>query len=58
MYQDVNDPNQVTLLLEWSNEEDARSFMESTELKQAMEQAGVQGRPDVHVLEHADDIPV
>jgi quinol monooxygenase YgiN len=51
LFQSVNDPRDVTLLLDWDSVEHARQFMGSDELKAKMEQAGVVGAPDVQFLE-------
>ena len=38
------------LLFEWDSLDNARRFLESEELRQAMKKAGVSGQPDVHFL--------
>jgi heme-degrading monooxygenase HmoA len=50
---DVEDPNEITILLGWSDLEKARSFTLSSSLKEAMENAGVQGPPKIRFLEAA-----
>jgi hypothetical protein len=47
----VDDPNDITILLGWSDLEKARMFIESTSLKAAMRKAGVIGAPQVRFLE-------
>ena len=47
----VDDPNEFTILLGWSNLEKARSFTLSSSLKEAMRDAGVQGKPEIRLLE-------
>jgi hypothetical protein len=49
-YQEMNDPNQVTLILEVTSVEASRKFMELPELKQAQQTGGVLGPPEMHVL--------
>jgi quinol monooxygenase YgiN len=49
----VEDPNDVTVLLEWSDLQKARAFIQSVSLKEAMQKAGVQGSPEVRFLETA-----
>ena len=49
----VEDPNEVTVLLEWSDLQKARAFIQSVSLKEAMHKAGVQGSPEVRFLETA-----
>jgi hypothetical protein len=49
----ADDPNQITVLLEVDNLEDARAFAGSDDLREAMERAGVTGPPNVYFLEEA-----
>ena len=47
----VEDPNEVTVLLAWSDLQKARAFIQSVSLKEAMQKAGVQGSPEIRFLE-------
>lgn len=47
VYQALDDPNDVTAWHDFSNREDAESFASSSQLRDAMQRAGVQGQPDV-----------
>ncbi|KPK13229.1 MAG: hypothetical protein AMJ56_02760 [Anaerolineae bacterium SG8_19] len=47
----VDDPNEITIILSWSNLEKARAFSQSVSLKEAMQKAGVIGQPEVRFLE-------
>lgn len=51
LFQSVDDPRNVTLLLDWDSVEHARQFMGSEDLRSRMQQAGVIGAPDVQYLE-------
>ena len=51
LFQGVDDPRDVTLLLDWDSVEHARRFMSSDELRGRMQQAGVVGAPDVQYIE-------
>ncbi len=51
LFQSVDDPRDVTLLLDWDSVEHARSFLASDELRTRMQQAGVVGTPDVQFIE-------
>ena len=51
LFQSVNDPRDVTLLLDWDSVEHARQFMGSDDLKTKMQAAGVVGTPEVQYLE-------
>jgi len=44
------DRNELTLLFEWDNEQNAETFLASTELKSAMERAGVADEPSITFL--------
>jgi hypothetical protein len=48
--QSVDDPRDVTLMLDWDSVEHARRFMTSGELRNSMQKAGVQGTPDVRFV--------
>ena len=50
LFQSVEDPRDVTLLLDWDSVEHARRFMHSNELRDVMQKAGVVGAPDVVVV--------
>lgn len=50
VYQSVDDPNEVTVLFEWEEDEDPRAFFGSEEMRERMADAGLQGQPDISVL--------
>ncbi|UCE65298.1 MAG: hypothetical protein JSU85_10530 [Candidatus Zixiibacteriota bacterium] len=45
-----NDPNELDVIFEWDNADNARTFFKSPELKSAMEKAGVIENPEIHFL--------
>jgi quinol monooxygenase YgiN len=47
----VDNPREVVLFFDWESIEQARKFMGSDELRKAMQQAGVEGSPDVQYIE-------
>ena len=47
----VDNPNEITVILGWSDLEKARAFTQSISLQEAMHKAGVTGPPDVRFLE-------
>lgn len=49
----VEDPRDVTLVMDWDGLERARRFATSDDLKQAMQKAGVVGEPEIRFLEDA-----
>jgi quinol monooxygenase YgiN len=51
LFHSVDDPKDITLFFDWESAEAARKFMTSSELRQRMQEAGVQGAPDVQYLE-------
>ena len=51
VYCSIDDPHEVTVLLEWDNVANINSFMESPELKATMESAGVMEQPTIWILD-------
>jgi len=51
LFRSADDPNNLTLVCEWDDPERARAFLDSPELRQAQEDAGVVGMPQTQVLE-------
>jgi len=49
----VDDPRDVTVVLDWDGLDRARRFASSDELKQTMQKAGVLGEPEIRFLEDA-----
>lgn len=52
--QNLDDPSEVTIILEWDDMDKAREFAQSQDLREAMEKAGVIGPPDIRFLERVD----
>jgi antibiotic biosynthesis monooxygenase (ABM) superfamily enzyme len=50
IYRDANDINSLTIMFKWDSLENARKYAQSPELKEAMQRAGVEGRPNVSFL--------
>jgi heme-degrading monooxygenase HmoA len=50
----ADDPNQITILLEWDNLDNARAFAGSDDLRETMQRAGVTGPPNVYFLDQVD----
>ncbi len=46
-YRDVDNPNNVTLVLEWEEAGKAQAFLNDPRTKASMDEAGVTGRPMV-----------
>ncbi len=49
-----DDPNNLLLLFAWDNLSNARAFMASPDLKEAMDKAGVLEPPETYFLEEYD----
>ena len=50
----MDDPNEVVILFEWDENEDARAFFESEEMREKLAEAGLTGRSDMTELELVD----
>jgi heme-degrading monooxygenase HmoA len=50
IFRDAENANQITVLFEWDTLENARRFTEASSLREAMEKAGVEGRPEISFL--------
>ena len=53
VFQSADNPDELFVLLEWNNLDNARNFARSDDLKEAMQQAGVVGMPDISFIEEA-----
>ncbi len=53
LFVSVEDPLDVTLVMDWDGLERARSFSQSDDLKQTMQKAGVVGEPEVYFVRDA-----
>ncbi len=53
IFRNADDPNHITVLLEWDSLENARAFVSSDELRERMQRAGVTSSPDVYFLAEA-----
>jgi hypothetical protein len=54
VFRSADDPNDVVMLFEVEDLDRAREFVGSDGLREAMESAGVVGRPDVYFLNEED----
>jgi quinol monooxygenase YgiN len=50
VFVNADTPNEVFILLQWSDEARAREFVASPDLREAMKNAGVQGPPTIKFL--------
>ncbi len=58
LFHSADNPNDVLVLLEWDDVKKAREFAGSAQLREAMEEAGVVGQPEVRFLEKEELIAV
>lgn len=56
LFHAADDPRDIFVLLDWQTVEEARKFMNSEELRNAMERAGVVGSPEIQYLEDARSV--
>jgi quinol monooxygenase YgiN len=50
----VDDVNNLVLLFEWDNLENARQFIQSEDLHKTMQEAGVLDQPDIYYLKEGE----
>jgi heme-degrading monooxygenase HmoA len=53
VYRTSSDPNEIIILTDWHNLDEARAYAQSPELKEGMQHAGVTSQPEVLFLEDA-----
>ncbi len=53
VFQSPNDSNEITILTEWKNLDQAKKYATSSDLKDGMKNAGVISQPDVMFLAEA-----
>ncbi len=54
VFRNADDRNEIVILLEVEELEKARQLVESEDLREAMQRAGVADQPDIYFLEEAD----
>ena len=54
LFKNSKDPNELLILFEWEDQAKALQFAQSDDLRQAMERAGVVGKPEVYFLEEIE----
>ncbi len=53
LFHSMDDPRELFVMMDWESVEEARRFLNSSELRERMQQAGVQGEPEIQYLEDA-----
>lgn len=54
LFHDERDPNEVIVLCQWKDLDRGHQFAESEDTRQAMERAGVIGKPEVYFLDEIE----
>ena len=54
VFRNADDLNQITVLLEWDNLDNARAYADSDDLRESMQHAGLTEQPNVRFLEEVD----
>ena len=54
LFRSADNPQEVVILFEWDSVQNARKLVESPDLKQTMERAGVVDQPDIYFLDQVD----
>jgi len=53
IFRTADDPNNLLLLMEWESIESAQKYIQSEDLRKAMQEAGIVGQPDIYLLNEA-----
>ena len=58
LFRSADNPNEIVIMFEWESLEKARKFVQSEDLRKAMEQAGVIDKPDIYFLDEIEQVSV
>jgi heme-degrading monooxygenase HmoA len=58
LFRNASDPNELVILFEWDDLDNARRFASSDDVRETMQRGGVADQPDVYFLEEVGAIPV
>lgn len=56
LWRTADDPNEVVILFEWDELDNARRFVQSDDLRETMQRAGVADQPDIYFLEEIEQV--
>ena len=56
LFRNASDPNEVIMLLEWDVLETAHQFVQSEDLREVMQQAGVVDHPTIYFLKDGEQV--
>ncbi|WP_411963933.1 antibiotic biosynthesis monooxygenase [Haloferax sp. YSMS24] len=54
LFRRTEDPNELVMVFDWDTMENAQKFLEESDLKDVMEEAGVVGEPEIFFLEEIE----
>jgi hypothetical protein len=54
LFRNIDDPNEVVILIDGVDLQKAREFVQSGDLRESMEKAGVADQPDMYLLDEVD----
>ncbi|WP_416840946.1 hypothetical protein [Haloferax sp. DFSO52] len=54
LFRTAEDSNDLVMVFDWDTMEDAQKFLEESDLKDVMEDAGVIGEPEIYFLEEIE----
>ncbi len=54
IFRPLDNPNNLVILQSWENESAAQAFLESAELKNKMQEAGVLEAPEIYIMNKVD----
>jgi hypothetical protein len=54
LFRNSQNPNEIVVIMEWDAIDNAERFLESADLRETMEKAGVIGKPEVYFLEQIE----
>jgi heme-degrading monooxygenase HmoA len=57
LFRSASDPNELVVLLEWDNLEQARRYAQSEDFHAVMQRAGVVGHPAISFLKDGEQVP-
>ena len=57
LFRSASDPNELVILFDWDELDNARQFAQSDDLRETMQRAGVTDHPDIYFLEEIEAAP-
>jgi heme-degrading monooxygenase HmoA len=56
LFRSESNPNELIIIFEWDSLENAHEFSQSPGLREKMQQAGVNGHPEIFYLDKVEDV--